>query len=386
MKGLSKSKYIAFCQCPRMMWLNVYHPELSSADPSQQSRFEKGKEVGDLAMTIFGNFIDVTTKRPDGTLDLKAMIELTREEMEAGRDVICEASFSFDGNYCAVDILRRQDDGWSIYEVKSSTYKDEASDTEDSLLAYSRDIAYQKWVLEKCGINVKGTYLVRLDSSYVRHGELDVEQLFHIKDMAPFVANEFPKVEANIIAARQILSEPTEPQAIIGSHCRSPYECGFFSHCVGELPKPNVFDLYRMDFEEKCRLFHSGKRSFEDLEDVKLSGVRQLQVSSYLNGADFVDHKGIASFLKQLSYPLYFLDFETMQPAVPLYEGTRPYQQLAFQYSLHWLEEPDGTLNHTDSSAIPSPTPDAALPKSSATTYLATLVWWHITKVSNVHV
>ena len=163
MKGLSKSKYIAFCQCPRMMWLNVYHPELSSADPSQQSRFEKGNEVGDLAMTIFGDFIDVTTKRPDGTLDLKAMIELTREEMEAGRDVICEASFSFDGNYCAVDILRRQDDGWSIYEVKSSTYNDEASVTEDCLLGYSRDKSYQKSVLEKCGINVKGTYLVRLD-------------------------------------------------------------------------------------------------------------------------------------------------------------------------------------------------------------------------------
>ena len=346
MKGLSKSRYTSFCQCPKMLWLKTYRPELIPEDPSLQARFEKGNEVGELAKTLFGGFVDVTTKLEDGSLDLGTMIDNTREAIAKGTDVICEAAFSYDGNYCAVDILRRKGDGLAIYEVKSSTYSTEEKDTADRLTKYAWDIAYQKWVLEHCGLKVTGTYLVRLNSNYVRHGDLDVNEIFHIKDMKETVDNEYLKVEQRVKAAREVL-EGDEPQRDIYKHCRNPYECGLFDYCVGGLPKPNVFDLYRMTFEKKCQLFREGKLSFEDLKDEKLNEVQRMQVESFLKGEEYVDSVAIKGYLEQLSYPLFFLDFETMQPILPEFDGTRPYQQILFQYSLHWVESIDGELHHT---------------------------------------
>ena len=347
MKGLSKSRYTAYCQCPKMLWLRTYKPELLPEDPALQAKFEKGNEVGELAKTLFGPFFDVTTYHEDGSLDLGAMLEKTKEEMAKGTETICEASFSHDLNYCAVDILRKGGDGWAIYEVKSSTYRDEEKDPPERLLKYAWDIAYQKWLLEQCGVKVTGTYLVRLNSNYVRHGDLAVNELFHIRDMKELVDNEYLKVEATVKKAREIL-EGDEPEMDIYRQCKNPYECGFFDYCVGGLPEPSVFDLYRMSFEKKCDLFHQGKLSFEDLRDEKLNAVQRMQVDSFLKGIDFIDPEAIRGYLEQLTYPLFFLDFETMQPILPEFDGTSPFQQIPFQYSLHWIEELGGELHHSE--------------------------------------
>lgn len=353
MKGLSKSRYTAYCQCAKNLWLKVYKPEEAPVDKALQARFEQGNEVGDLAMGLFGPYVEVTTIREDGSLDLRAMVERTRQEMAKGTEIICEASFTYVqeqcsvSNYCAVDILRKTDDGWAIYEVKSSTYKGEQEDTSDHLLVYTQDLAYQKWLLEQCGVNVTGTYLVRLDSRYRLHGKLDLQQLFHVKDMAELVANELPKVSPNVRQAMSVLrgGEPIEP---VSMHCHKPYGCGFFKYCLGNIPEPNVFDLYRMDFKRKCELYNQGKVTFEDLRNEKLTPTQQLQVETYLNDTQLVTPDDIRTFLGTLTYPLYFLDFETMQQVIPKYEGTKPYQQITFQYSLHWIEREGGELKHTD--------------------------------------
>ena len=347
MKGLSKSRYTAFCQCPKNLWLKVFEPEKATVDPALEARFERGNMVGDLAMQLYGDYVDVTTTNPDGNLDLTAMVDKTQQEMANGTENICEASFACDGHYCAVDILRRNGDGWDIYEVKSSTYKGEKEDTPKHLLVYTRDIAYQRWLLEQCGLKVNGTYLVRLNKFYVRGKELDIQQLFHIKNMDALVADEYPKVPFNVTAALKALggAEPAEPIAL---HCHEPYPCAFFEYCTQGIPKPNVFDLYRMNFQKKCELYNAGKISFADLVNEKLSEVQQLQVATYLNDTQLVTPEEIRVFLTKLSYPLYFLDFETMQYAVPEFEGTKPYQQIPFQYSLHWIEQEGGELKHTD--------------------------------------
>ena len=158
-RGLSKSKYTSFSQCPKALWLKTYKPEEEIVDESTMARFEQGNEVGDLAMGLFGLYVEVTTTREDGSLDLKAMVDKTQEEMAKGTEVICEASFTFDGNYCAVDILRKTEEGWAVYEVKSSSFP-ESKVEKAKLDKYVPDIAYQKWVLTQCGVNVTGTYLV----------------------------------------------------------------------------------------------------------------------------------------------------------------------------------------------------------------------------------
>lgn len=138
MVNLSKSKYCALWQCPKMLWLRKYKPELAEVDSHTLSIMETGNAVGDLAMGLFGDFTEVTVYT-DGEIDLPAMMRRTQEEIAKDTSVICEASFEWNGLYCAVDILRREDDGWAIYEVKSST-SDEKS-------VYIADVAYQKFVL-----------------------------------------------------------------------------------------------------------------------------------------------------------------------------------------------------------------------------------------------
>ena len=119
---LSKSTYCAFAQCPRNLWLKTYRSELATPDTSIKARMEAGNEIGDLAMQLFGDFVEVTARKEDGGMDLSKMISTTNELLLQKCPVICEASFSYNGNYCAVDILKSEKGGYAIYEVKSSSH------------------------------------------------------------------------------------------------------------------------------------------------------------------------------------------------------------------------------------------------------------------------
>ena len=354
MTGISKSRYTAYCQCPKILWLKVHKPEMPpEVDAALQARFDIGNEVGDLAMGLFGDFVDVTVQGEDGRLNLAAMIERTKEEMARGTNNICEASFAKDGNYCAVDILHRNGDGWDIYEVKSSTSSvgDEVNNP-DKFVKYAVDIAYQRWLLEQCGVKVTGTYLVTLNRDYVRQGKLDIHQLFNILDLKDLVNNEYLKVPAQVAQAQQVLQQQGEPARQIGDHCSTPYGCAYWNYCAQQqgLPsdnRPTVFDLYRLRSAKKLDFFNAGKITFNDIQNEKLSDIQRMQVDCTLNGTEHIDKAGIKGFLNGLSYPLYFLDFETMQPPVPLFDNSKPYQQITFQYSLHYIEHEGGELKHT---------------------------------------
>ena len=351
MKGLSKSRYTAFCQCPKNLWMKVYKPEEAPVDEALQARFEQGNEVGDLAMGLFGPYVEVTTKKEDGSLDLVAMIENTRQEMKKGTEVICEASFTYEGNYCAVDILRKDGDGWAIYEVKSSSFPEFEGESA-KLEKYAPDIAYQKWVLEQCGIKVTGTYLVCLNSSYVRQGELDLQQLFVTIDMCELVENEYAKVPSQVRQAMSLLAQEDEPDTDLSEHCAKPYGCAFLDYCKRQhgVPKdePTVFDLYRMNFSKKLEHYHAGRITFEQLRGEKLNDKQQMQVECTLNQTEHIDREGIRQFLSTLGSPLYFLDFETMQDAVPKYDGAKVYSQITFQYSLHIVNAETRHVEHRE--------------------------------------
>ncbi len=352
--GLSKSKYTLFCQCPKALWLRTYKPDAATVDHSVESRFASGNIVGDLAMGLFGDFVEVTATTEEGVLDLAEMIRRTQECIAQGVENICEASFSYydevsGANYCAVDILRKQGDGYAIYEVKSSTGNDSPEkNNPDTLQKYARDIAYQKWVLENCGVNVTDVYLVRLNNEYRLEGDLDVKKLFHITDMSVHVAAESQMVDVNVRRAAKVLTEKSEPTVNLGEWCQKPYPCAFWDYCTGHVPVNSVFKLYRMPFKKSLELYHRGIVTFEDVATMKLSDKQQLQVASTLANGDYIDKEGIRDFLTTLRYPLYFLDFETEQPVVPKYQGTRPYQQIPFQYSLHRIEKEGGELRHTE--------------------------------------
>ena len=231
MPGLSKSKYTKFCQCDKLLWLKTYKPEKEVVDDATKRRFEQGNEVGDLAMGLFGEYKEAHAEKPDGSLDLAAMTEQTRQWMAEDVENICEASFIYENNYCAVDILRKTPDGWAIYEVKSSTYPEFEGNPAD-IEKYVPDIAYQKWVLTQCGVNVTATYLVCLNSDYVRHGDLDLKKLFVVIDMEEQVARELLSVPINVERAMKTLQLAEEPNTDLGMQCHKPYPCAFWQYCL----------------------------------------------------------------------------------------------------------------------------------------------------------
>lgn len=351
----SKSKYCGLWQCPKIAWLKKYKPEEYIIDENTKSRMENGNIVGDLAMQLFGDYNEVTTYT-NNKLDIPKMIEKTKQYMLDGLDNICEASFNYNGLYCAVDILRKQDNGYAIYEVKSSTHEDN--------YVYIVDIAYQKYVLEHCGVKVTGTYLVNINSDYIFDGTLKLNELFKITDVWKFVVDEQKEVEEKIKMAEKLLEDKNEPNIDISCNCNSPYKCGFWKYCSKHLPKPSVFDLYRLNFSKKIEYYNRGIISFDDLEKTGwfLGDIRNRQIEYALHDKGvYVDKENIKKFLDTLSYPLYFLDFETQQPIIPLYKGTRPYQQIPFQYSLHYIENKGGELKHKEFLGISGKDPRRSL-------------------------
>lgn len=234
----SKSKYCRLWQCPKMLWMDKYKPEEKAEDATDDSRMEAGTEVGKLARELFGKPVDVT-ETVNGQLNLPAMTDRTQVEIEHETSVICEASFSYQGCYCAVDILKRENDGWAIYEVKSSTVNEK-----NMKAVYVADVAYQKYVLEHCGVRITGTYIVSINNDYVYDGKLDLERLFQITDVSEFVRNEIGEVEKNLLQEDTLLESENEPERELGLYCKDPYGCPYWEYCAKELPTPSVFDLY----------------------------------------------------------------------------------------------------------------------------------------------
>ena len=348
MMHLSKSKYCQLWQCPKMAWLTKYKPELQEISEELLARFEAGNQVGDLAMGLFGDFTEVTTYNSEGKLDLVAMMEKTKEEIAKGTEVICEAAFSYNGLYCAVDILRKDGEGYAIYEVKSSTTSVKKNKIKP---VYVADISYQKYVLEHCGISVSGTYLVTLNGDYVMENQLDITKLFNITDVAELVAKESENVKKMLAVGEQVLAREEEPDIAISESCHAPYDCPYKEYCMRNIPKPSVFDVHGMGFKKKLKLYNEGIITYKQLlERGKIESERQLhQIDFHLNDRNtYTNPEKIKEFLDTLSYPIYFFDFETMQSAVPQFPGTKPYQQITFQYSLHYIEKPGGELKHKE--------------------------------------
>lgn len=257
----SKSKYCRLWQCPKMLWMDKYKPEEKAEDATDDSRMEAGTEVGKLARELFGKPVDVT-ETVNGQLNLPAMTDRTQVEIEHETSVICEASFSYQGCYCAVDILKRENDGWAIYEVKSSTVNEK-----NMKAVYVADVAYQKYVLEHCGVRITGTYIVSINNDYVYDGKLDLERLFQITDVSEFVRNEIGEVEKNLLQEDTLLESENEPERELGLYCKDPYGCPYWEYCAKELPTPSVFDLYRMPLKKKLEYYREGNSDYRQLKD-----------------------------------------------------------------------------------------------------------------------
>jgi hypothetical protein len=212
---LSKSKYCALWQCPKIAWLNQYKPEEKTLDASVEARMAAGNEVGDLAMGLFGDYVEVTAY--DGEkLDLGKMIENTRIEMEKGTPVICEAAFSNYNNYCAVDILRKTESGYDFYEVKNAA---------ELQAQFVRDAGFQYYIMARCGMKIGRIFIVL-------HGP-DEEKPFVPHEVTKEAKGFYQWVNDHIWDLNRMQKQPEEPVQMPGGQCTEPYPCWYYGYCHG---------------------------------------------------------------------------------------------------------------------------------------------------------
>lgn len=343
--NISKSRYCSAVQCPKMLWLKKNMPDEFDDSVMNQSVLDAGSAVGDLAMGLFGDYVEV----PFG--DLGDMISTTKKLIEAKTPISAEASFSVDGLFCSVDILKVFDNSEvELYEVKSSTSVHDI---------YYHDAAFQYHVLNKLGYKVKSCNIVHINNQYERCGELDINKLFTVEDITADALQLQYDVAENINKIREYMKQTEEPCDDISERCFSPYACGFFGYCSRHLPTPNIFDVAGARTSTKFKCYRKGITSFEALNTCDLlSGAQYKQIEHELfNYPPYIDKESIRGFLKTISYPLYFLDFESFQPACPLYDHSHPFEQIVFQYSLHYIEHEGGELKHTEFLAYPGEDP-----------------------------
>lgn len=344
--NLSKSRFCSGIQCKKKLWLEINKPE-EREDLGNDSILENGTEVGAKAREYFGEYIEIPFSE-----NLNEMVEETKKAMSKN-SVIAEASFVYADNFCSVDILKNDNNGIEIYEVKSSTEVKEI---------YKYDLAYQVYILLNLGYKIKKASIMHINSEYIRKGPLDLKGLFSIDDITSEVLDMQPEITQEIKTIKKEVEKKEEPIMDIGSHCVKHYKCPFFKYCSRHLPDNNVFNLRGLRDSTKFNLYKSGCYSYNDLLNSNIDSKYKQQIEYEINELqDYIDKDAIKTFLETLSYPLYFLDFETYQQAIPEFDDVKPYMQIPFQYSLHFIIDKATPLEHTEFLAESTGDPRRAL-------------------------
>ena len=341
---LSKSTFIRGLQCEKSLYLYKHHYKLKDPTPaSLQAVFDQGTNIGILAQELFPNGVDAS---PESYFKMHESIGKTLDFINKGETIIYEATFQLNDVLAALDILVKDDDGWKAYEVKSST---KVSDT------YIKDAAIQYYTIINSGIDLKDISIIHINNQYTKDGELDLQQLFTIESVYDQVLQFLPRIPNEVRRLKNVIERPEVPQIDIGPHCSDPYDCDFKGTCWKHIPEYSVFNISRLNKDKKFDLYNQGVITLDDIDlsQTDLNPNQVLQVQSEINGTNHIDFEEIKNFTNGLNYPLYYLDFETIGPAVPKYNGSRPYQQLVFQYSLHIQETPTSKLEHREYLADP---------------------------------
>lgn len=331
---LSKTKYLDGLKCSKLLWYEYNRKEdLSEIDAATQAIMDQGKAVGELAKNLFPG--GVTLQR-DYIPEKQAEKSLEAAKL---RKPLFEAGFVYKQGYALVDILNPVEKGaWDLVEVKSSSsVKDE----------HYADVAFQKYIYEGAGLKIRKCYLMYINNQYVRKGEIEPKKLFATEDVTKQCDELIPEIEQNITDMFEVIRKEAMSEVKVGPHCDSPYPCLLQDICWSFLPpKDDIFCLYS-GTKKAYELMECGVLSITDIkEGIKLSDKQSIQVVCHKNRTPHIDKKGIEDFLSTLEYPFYFLDFETINPAIPAYDNSRPFEAIPFQYSLDVVKDKNSKSEH----------------------------------------
>jgi hypothetical protein len=333
---LSKSRFLAGLQCPLRLWHQCYNPHLAAeVSPVQQALFDTGHEVGRLATTLFpgGRLIE-----EDYIHHNKAVIATKEAMNNPAVPAIFEAAFLHNGVRIRADILERLTNGtWNLIEVKSSASVKEV---------HLPDIGIQYYVINGAGFRIARAGIMHLNNQYVYDGKnLEPGGLFSFSDLIERAIQAQEQISDELHSQKQMLKAGEAPEVVPSRFCSSPHYCEFREHCISKVPEYWIVNLSGLTQD---RLDDLMAMNIQDIRDIPPSfrlnplqeRIRRCSVSQeeYLSPS-------LAPELRDVVYPVHFLDFETVAPAIPRYPGTRPYYSIPFQFSDHTLYK-EGALEH----------------------------------------
>jgi len=327
-KFLTKSLYLNGLQCPKYLWFSSRNqlPEISLYD---HHKFSQGREFEKYVKKLFPEGKDL------GFLAHRDNINETLNLMSKGETVF-EATIIYKNLLFKGDIIRPNQDGWSLYEIKASTeVKDE----------HIPDLAFQKYICNKNGFNITKCFIEYLNKNYQKENTIDPRGLIIQEDVTDRV-EKINDIEGNINSFLKVIESSKPPESLISKNCNKPYECPLKEFCRSYFPEYHIFQL--SNWRTNWKLFEKGILDIKDIPDEeRLSLKDQIIKDSIDKNIVKVEAEKIKKFLSILEYPIYYLDFETFDTAVPIYNISRPYQKIPFQYSLH-IQEKNNDLSHIE--------------------------------------
>lgn len=344
MQLISKTTYLQFALCPKNAWLQLNKPELRSM--FELSDFDK-------SLVAKGNLVESWAQKlfPEGVLVTEygeRAKDITNQYIQEKTKIIFQSTFISDKFLARNDVLEYdpKNDCWNLYEIKGTNTLDENENSVDHI----EDVAFQVIVLNDLDIKLGQINLIHLNKDYIRDDEIDVRELFIQEDIREQVYNRIETTRVKMKQAAELLFSKNENSL----KCECIYlgrsnHCSTFNYSHPYVPEYSVHDLARIGNSKKklTELIDSRVYNISEIpESIKLSDIQQNQKDIHVSQIPIIDLHSIKSELNSLTYPLYFLDYETYPPAIPLFKGFKPYQQIPFQFSLHVLESPEKELSH----------------------------------------
>ncbi len=314
-------------QCLRLLWF-AEKKLLPKINLSDEHKFSQGHDFEEYVKKLYSRSLDLNG------LGFKENLDATKKGVKE-RKTIFEAGFMINNLFVRCDLIKPVKNGWQLFEIKSTTQVKPV---------HIPDLAFQKYVLEKSGLKVSNCFVIYINKDYVKKGKIDFEELVLMEEVTNQV-NEITGFEEKVKEFIRVMNLPKYDEMHIGQNCNNPYECPLKSECWKNFPENNVLQL--TNWRVYWKLFDAGIYDIKDIPaDTKLNEKDQTLIRS-LKESPQINKSEIKKFLDSLHYPLYHFDFETFDTAIPIYDKSRPYQKIPFQYSLH-IEQKDGSIEHKE--------------------------------------
>ena len=326
---LSKSDYILGCFCEKALWLKKHRKDLLEETQDSSALADTGYEVQDLAHQLFPEAVEITAQPWEVDIGAKETLDLSKKH-----NILFEAVAKLDnGCFCRIDVLRKAGNKWDLVEIKSSNnVHPEQVD----------DLAYQYYVFTQAGYKINRCYILHLNKDYVRGKKLKIDQLFKLDDFTVEVKEKQVEIAENALQLLNYQKQTKEPKAHIAKACK---DCDFYGYCCADVPDYSIWDIFDVRKADKiCAELKSFDINALDANDY--DGKTQIDIEAWQKRKIYCDKALLREFLNSLVYPLYYLDYETLMPAVPMFEKSSSYQQIPFQFSLHIQKEIGGDVKH----------------------------------------